>query len=623
VSHLNAWHWSDIAYLTSYVLVIAGLVCLPHHPLPKATRTRTLIDALMIITAVAAFSWYFVLGPQVVRDSTYTPEELIRVAYPALDLALLFASLLLWARLRDSGIWRIALPLIAGVSVLIASDTSYYYEAVHGFAASSLLLDAGRLTGMALIALGVAAAYLSKAVAESSAQEVALMNLATPKMWRYLMPNALIPAVVVLLVCAARTDASGALQPGLYFVGAVLIELVFVHQFLAYRELISFSNKSARLESLATADPVTGLPNHRSVITTLNQEIEQCQRHGRSCTLLFLDLDHFKALNDTFGHQLGDAALREFASAVRLALRAGDTLGRWGGEEFVALLPSTEIDEALIVAERARSTVDSHAFRAVGGGRITCSIGLAGYPHHARDRGALLEVADQAMYAAKRLGRNRVCMVGDLPPYDADRSPRSRDDDALAGIVEALAILIEAADPAAGERGRAVSSLSRALAEALGMDPTKIRMLDLAGRLLDIGAVSMGAQLLQKSSPLLEDEWHAMRAHPNVSGEAVGRVPALRPLVPAIRGHHEHWDGAGYPDGLAGEAIPMSARILAVADAYIAMTSDRPFQKSRSKEAAIEELRSCAGTQFDPAVVQALEQVLGVPSSMNQLTMTS
>ena len=197
----------------------------------------------------------------------------------------------------------------------------------------------------------------------------------------------------------------------------------------------ALAEANARLESLATTDPLTGLPNHRALIAALDAETARCRREGGPCALLFLDIDFFKSVNDAHGHPAGDAVLCEFAETVRACLREVDTLGRWGGEEFLALLPGTDAPGALRVGERVRAAVAAHP-PAVGPGMpMTCSVGVAACPPQEAFRDALVEAADQALYAAKRLGRNQVRLYGDpaaqslaapLSPDEAGRASRPK-----------------------------------------------------------------------------------------------------------------------------------------------------------------------------------------------------
>lgn len=373
------------------------------------------------------------------------------------------------------------------------------------------------------------------------------------------------------------------------------------------------SEANAKLEALATTDPLTGLPNHRMLMSLLDKELERSRRFGRSSTVLFLDLDHFKALNDGCGHDAGDTALRELGLIAKTCLRTMDTLGRWGGEEFVALLPETTLAEGMIVAERVRLAIAEHLFPVGGGVHLTCSLGVATYPEDAADRSLLVACADRAMYAAKRLGRNQARTFADPVVAALDTEEHvggSREDAALQGTVEALTSLVSARDHYTGEHIESVSELSIQIAMALGLKSAEVRMIGLVGKIHDVGKVAIPDAILQKQGKLTEEEWEIMRLHPVIGAEIVDRIPSLRVITPGIRGHHERWDGNGYPDKLFQTSIPLASRIVAVADAYNAMTTDRPYRKAMDPEAALLEISRCAGTQFDPDLVQVLKNLL-------------
>lgn len=373
----------------------------------------------------------------------------------------------------------------------------------------------------------------------------------------------------------------------------------------------SLQEANARLEALATTDALTGLPNHRSLMAIIDQEIERSKRYERSCSLIFLDLDHFKALNDSCGHAAGDAALQELGAVACGCLRKIDTVGRWGGEEFVALLPETEADYVMEAAERIRAAVAAHLFQAGGGLYLTCSVGVATYPADAQNRSDLVEAADRAMYAAKKFGRNQVRSIADpLVATLASGTESSREETALEGMVEALTSLVQARDHYTGEHAAEVAELAVCIARSMGLQSAEIRLADLVGRLHDIGKVAIPDTILCKEGKLTAEEWLLMKQHPVIGADVARMVPSLRMTAPGIRAHHERWDGQGYPDGLRGEAIPLAARIVAVADAFNAMVTDRPYRKARTQKQALTEMRRCAGSQFDPAVIEALEEAL-------------
>jgi two-component system, cell cycle response regulator len=442
--------------------------------------------------------------------------------------------------------------------------------------------------------------------------------------------------ILMLVVCATaiyllqRSSNSlfqvGICVGGIALSGLVALRIIFVAQKMVIyaselhslqKELHAKNHKlsetNIRLQALATTDPLTGLANHRSLIATLEHELARAYRYHHPCSILFLDLDHFKAINDSYGHGVGDSILRDFASQVLANLRETDVPGRWGGEEFLVILPETGEQEAGSLSERVRSAVASHAFTMGGGMSLTCSIGIATFPDDAGDRDGLVKCADQAMYAAKRLGRNQVRSASEpatLALSMENHTQVSREDMALFGTVEALSALVEAHDQYTGQHTRRVATLATQVALALGLDTTEARMIGLAGRLHDVGKIGIPDSVLQKPEQLNKEEQASMLEHTIVGAEVIRRVPSLRALVPVIRAHHERWDGQGYPDGLAGAEIPLGARIVAVVDAYDAIITERHYQPAHDPIWAFNELRRCAGTQFDPEIVRVLEETL-------------
>ena len=607
-------------------------------------RVRILLDGLMIMTAIFTFSWYFILGPMLLEGGETALGKIVGTAYPFSDLLLIFCLLLLAFRSNGVAVRTAIRILAAALTVIIITDSLYGYQTVHGTFTVGSWLEIGWLVGYMLLGLAAQAMRPAhrpqEACPEGALAEAGDAHKTSggiPSLRRSLLPYAFVPAVGLLVLGIQHIGIEDdGLEVGVYIGGAILIGLLLVRQIFALWEIITsakytqqlhaelvtthqelqennaaLSQANARLESLATTDPLTGLPNHRTLIAAIDQELKRSQRTYRPCALLFLDLDHFKAINDGYGHPVGDAVLCEFAATTRAYLRDIDTPGRWGGEEFMAILPETDTEGALAAAERLRAGIAGHSFSAGGGMRLTCSVGVATYPFDSEERGGLVAAADRAMYGAKKLGRNQVRKADDpaILALETDQ-PGSREDDTLVGTIEALTALVEARDHYTGEHTSRVSALATRLALALGLDASEAYMIGLVGRLHDIGKVAVPDVVLLKPSRLTEEEQLLIRKHPVVGGDVVSRVPSLRMIAPSIRAHHEQWDGSGYPDGLAGERIPLGARIVATADAYEAMTTDRPYQPARERAWALAELRRCAGTQFDPSVVEVLERVI-------------
>ncbi len=369
----------------------------------------------------------------------------------------------------------------------------------------------------------------------------------------------------------------------------------------------------------AVTDPITGLPNHRAVMSRIEEEVSRCQRMQRSCAVLFVDLDHFKHVNDTYGHQAGDAILREVGSRLRAALRLEDFVGRYGGEEFAILLTEAGVSEASETAERLRLAVAARPYfwenedaLSVVPVTITTSIGVAVYQLHGVTREALIEAADHGMYTAKHDGRNRV-RLADVEAATAQ--------DLLATVVSELTkeqMAVQALTAAAVVHDRSTSAhaqrmirLAEATARILGRPEEELHLIRLGALLHDIGKIGIPEAILHKPGPLTEEEWTVMRRHPDIGRQILEQVGGVFQLLSrVIVAHHERWDGQGYPHGLAKEEIPMSARILSVVDSYDAMTSDRPYRAALPVAEARAELQRCAGRQYDPQVVEAFLCVL-------------
>jgi two-component system cell cycle response regulator len=623
--------WADVAYLSQYAFLLFILFFLPNRALSKHTYSRVLLDSLMIMTAVTTFSWYFLLGPTILQEDATLFVRLLNSTYPFIDLVMFLGFLFLSARSSVSGLRPLQFMLLLSLTLMIVGDSLGYYKTLqHGHPLGieetvDEIMQAAQSVAYGLF--GVTAYFMRYIGASSEFSTPSEKEMAeVPSMWLSFLPYALIPAIGLLVFSTLHTGKQGALEVGVYLGGAVLLVEIFLRQISAMRESMSYAKQLDRantlLESLATTDPLTELPNHRALLSMLDQELERSLRYERSCSLLFLDIDHFKALNDGYGHASGDTVLREFSSTVRALIRAVDNIGRWGGEEFVVILPETQVEAALNAAERIRTAIGRHAFGIGGGMHLTCSIGVASFPVHAHNRETLVAAADQGMYGAKRLGRNQVRAAGDpavLTILAENDRGGGRDEAALLGTVEALASLVEMRDFSTGHRSQQTATFILELARSLNLPSPEAQMFALAGHLHDIGKIAIPDAILAKAGQLTEKEWVLVRTHPEVSAAVISHIPSLRPIAPVIRAHHERWDGSGYPDGLAGENIPLGARIIAVVDAYTAMICDRPYQKARLPYQALEELQRCAGTQFDPRIVEVVVRLLEAKKDQEQL----
>jgi diguanylate cyclase (GGDEF)-like protein len=364
-------------------------------------------------------------------------------------------------------------------------------------------------------------------------------------------------------------------------------------------EVVDLRARQVELEQQAMTDSVTELPNHRALVSRLTEEVERAKRFKQPLSVCFIDVDAFKQINDSLGHQMGDGALKEIGSMLRANARQIDIVARYGGEEFVILLPGTWTDDALLFAERLREAIAITVIRPQPEVeiRLSVSIGVAGLPEHADDRESLLKRADDAVYVAKRSGRNQVHLYD--PRIAVGNGAAFTTEDALR-----LVSVVESRQTMADGHGEHVARLSALMASRLGLDESEIDRIYQAGLLHDLGKISVPDSILAKDSRLSSREAEIVRGHPMIGARLLDGNAMLVPLSSAVRHHHERWDGAGYPYRLAGENIPLAARILAIAEAYAAMTTDSPWRKAITLHDAVAEVSLMAGRQFDPKLVE-------------------
>src|SRR5947208_5908965 len=357
----------------------------------------------------------------------------------------------------------------------------------------------------------------------------------------------------------------------------------------------------------AETDALTGLRNHRSFQTDLRESLALGASTRSLMGLVLIDIDNFKSINDRFGHQVGDDVLIALARLMREEY--GDAQSyRIGGEEFALLLPDDGEQEAYTAVERLHARLWQTTFPHAE--PVTVSAGIASYPSSAGDRDQLLRVADGALYWAKNHGKNRSCVYSPtvVRIYTPDELAESAERHARLKAAEGLIRVVDAKDTYAGAHSQSVSRLVEGIARAMDLDEETVEQVRLAGLLHDLGKIAIPDKILQKPGKLDPSELRVMREHP-VLGARLLEGLGVSPVDRWILHHHERWDGSGYPLGLAGEEIPLGSRIILVADAFDAMTSDRCYRAAGTSFAAIVELRKRCSTQFDARVVAALERL--------------
>ena len=377
--------------------------------------------------------------------------------------------------------------------------------------------------------------------------------------------------------------------------------------------VLSGARRHEEAVDLASTDALTGLANRRSLSERLDLERRRARSFAKPFSVLALDLDHFKRVNDSHGHGAGDAVLKSVALGLIDQLRDVDLAARVGGDELVVVLPNCDDDAAVQVAERIRQHCADSSL-VIGEGatqKITLSVGAATYPTSGDHLEDLLRRADEALYAAKRAGRNRVLHYREVLSSRLDDNPSLVTEFLNEDPTGALPLLaaIELRAPSLLDHSVRVADVCSALASELGLRDAQVDVLGHAALLHDLGLVGMPATMLDDDGVATAD-WETMSQHAVIGARLIDGVEALRAAAPGIRHHHERFDGGGHPAGLSGETIPIEARIIAVADSYVALISDVPGRSGLSEADAKEIIVAQAGKSFDPAVTDALVRVL-------------
>ncbi len=376
--------------------------------------------------------------------------------------------------------------------------------------------------------------------------------------------------------------------------------------FSVYHDVSEGRRQLDEARAQAERDPLTGLLNHRAFHARLEdaaRQVEADRAGDKTLAVAVLDLDNFKFFNDAYGHLVGDAVLRQVADALRRVCRADDVLARFGGDEFALLMPrarsgaSAEELAFRLEADLAAIGIAHRPEGSTGQIPISLSVGVALFPEEAATRTAVVQLADDRLMRAKTGARR------DGPVPALRRALR----ESIAGfpMLDALLTSVDTKDRYTHRHSEDVMSHSLAIARALGLDIAAQHEIEVAALLHDVGKIGVPDYILRKPGPLTEGEFESIKQHPRMGVVIVAAVPGLEATLGAIGHHHERWDGGGYPDGLAGEAIPLFARIMAVADAYSAMTTDRPYRKGMAPAQARQILQDGAGSQWDPACVAA------------------
>jgi diguanylate cyclase (GGDEF)-like protein len=394
----------------------------------------------------------------------------------------------------------------------------------------------------------------------------------------------------------------------------------------------------AQVEKQAVTDPMTGLYNRRYFQEQLAKEIDRFQRFGHAFSFIIVDLDFLKKINDSLGHHHGDDAIKHIANVLKRSVRDVDTVGRFGGEEFVILLPETELSPARLVAERICAAIREKPIDGVG--TVTASLGLATFPYDAQDRDKLFELADQALFLAKHRGRNQVCSVAEdlmpsliegnapvlkssapihpvisssilpLPQFNESLGLNTIVEEGIVGVFGKIIKAVEEKDGYGMERSPRAYEYANRIAQTLRLSKEHADVVSLAAVMSNLGKVAVPEEILRKPGPLTSEEMEQIKRAPSIGAKMLEPAKILYRVSSIIEFYHENWDGSGYPKGLKADEIPLESRIIALVDAYTALTSDRPYRKAFSAQEAMNMLQADSGKRFDPRLVKIFLSLL-------------
>jgi len=477
----------------------------------------------------------------------------------------------------------------AGVFGLVGTLAGWVLTHVDGRTDAAAILGQVGLTAAILYSVNLV--LVSAAIAASGSEFGYFKLIRSNVRWTVLPFSLMASTALMLVVLWQRTP---------YLFAALAGPLVAI---ALYQRS---THKALNAIRLALTDPLTGLGNHRHFHERLQRELATADENGGIVSLCFLDIDNFKRINDQFGHPAGDRVL----SHVSTRLRQGGESFRLGGDEFAVLLAGVDGGEAVAIA---KTIVERIGELDVGvADAITVSAGIATFPRHGRERDSLIRLADGALYWAKEHGKNQVRLaqsdVAELTEFR--RVASGQDRVARYRAAAALAKAVDTRDAYTGSHSERVAALAAKIAEQLGLAQEEVELTRLAASLHDLGKLAIPEEILRKPDALSSAEWIVLQRHPQI-GHRMLESLGVDPIADWVLHHHERWDGGGYPAGLAGERIPLGARIIFVADAFDAMTSNRLYRDPLSREDAYLEVERCQGTQFDPEVVQAFLAVVG------------
>ena len=606
-----AWPF-QIAHVVAagcFVVLMIQMSRLPSESLGTRVRVGFDAGALGLITYAAVLVFY--ARPVMAGSHAPVGAVLVGSGYTLVALLMMFGTLgnIVGFKMVKWRSWETLGAVAIGIYSFAIAMWPLWYTTVVGSSRNMErgLLDLIQFSGHFL--LMAAAVYR---LTESDAWD--LRPLALPAVFRRRWLGAILPALSICASVVLGWAALSARNDPVWF--AVLGGLALATTVVVLARSLLLALEHGQLFIEASTDPLTGLFNHRHFQEQLGVELDHAARYAEALAVAVFDLDDFGEFNERFGHLEGDRLLAGLGSRLGALVEGNSMIARLGGDEFAILLPGHDARGASVFAQHVLDVIGVEC--GVNPGELSASAGVAAFPEHSGDPAELLLLADGALFNAKETGKGRVVVYD--PARVPDLSARERierlERNSRIAAVRALAAAVDARDPDSRFRAQRVAALVVRLASYLELPEERIRSLELLAMVHDVGHIAVPDAVLKKQGSLKPADWADIRTHPE-QGQRILASIGLTELVPGVRSHHERWDGAGYPDGLVGKEIPFEARLLALCDAYEAMTSSAQAgtRPTLSDEAARAEIAAGAGTQFDPGLAEDLLGMLDVEAS--------
>lgn len=590
--------FSDIANITGYVFLYIAIISMAKFSRSNAvTKARYLTDTIIVILFATIIYWALILEPMLAAPGRRPVDIVFTALYQLLDIGLLFGVLanLFGFKVRN---WRAWEAYVAGGVVLHSvADFGFAILQVNGtYNINNIwanLTDVTWLAGYFFFAVA-GVLFMTKGEALST-DDAGAETLRAISKWQEVAVVAVIAIGLPFYVLLGLNATLVAERWGFAITGAVAIALAVLWGILVIQE-------NNQLMQSSVIDPVSGLFNADFFKDRLHAELSRSKRFTEPLCLAIIDINGLGQINNVFGYAAGDKVLTRVGDIIKEAVRLSDVACRIGGDEFGLLLPETDKREALKICHLVQAEMAEY------GGPDTPDVslawGIASFPQDANDESGLLKVADDAVYWHKFYDSGQVCMIDDqaspAPPEDVNRKAEEK---AYMKAAMAMAAAVDARDPYTRYHSKNVATYARDLAQEMGLPEERVKLVETAALVHDVGKIGVPDQILRKPEPLSDDDRVWVREHPALAQRilAASTVPEILPWIAA---HHERWDGSGYPAGLKGEQIPLEAAILAICDVYEAMTADRTYRPALTQERALLEIEMNAGVMFHPAAAE-------------------